>query len=212
MEKTVERAREMVMELVASGLTMSKISDGTGVNPTTLGWIKNGKIKKIKGMTFDRIWDYWSENPGPENAGAGRDEGVSEGDAGSPDDARTESAGKDSAAPSSEGTKLVGTKLEQSFQMVKDLLRHGQSSAQIIRATGIAPMTISMLRNEKSKRVTNKVYDRLRDYWRQQLNGKVTEAAGESASAEAAQAPVKKLQQVPGKKEKQTETSYAGFV
>lgn len=67
MEKTVDRAQKMIHDLLGSGLMMKDVVSGTGVNPTTLGWIRKGRTDKIAERTFDRIWDYWSEQASPKD-------------------------------------------------------------------------------------------------------------------------------------------------
>ncbi|MBN1446449.1 MAG: hypothetical protein JXA28_00860 [Bacteroidetes bacterium] len=67
MEKTVERAHEMIHDLRRAGISGQKIAKGSGVNPVTIGQIRNGKSGRITEKIFDRIWDFWSENAPPKD-------------------------------------------------------------------------------------------------------------------------------------------------
>jgi|GEM_PF-3466223 len=51
----------MIHDLLGSGLMMKDIIAGSGVNSTTLGWIRKGRVDKISGKTYDRIKDYWTK-------------------------------------------------------------------------------------------------------------------------------------------------------
>lgn len=104
MEKTVERAQKMIHDLLHGGLMMKDIVSGTGVNPTTLGWIRKGRTEKIAERTFDRIWDYWSEQAPP------KDERGSAGEV--PDSTKTISAASKEALKKSRKTAEKTKKVE----------------------------------------------------------------------------------------------------
>ncbi len=62
----------MIHDLLGSGLMMKDIIAGSGVNPTTLGLIRKGRVDKISAKTYDRIKDYWTNE-----VCVGRDQGNS---------------------------------------------------------------------------------------------------------------------------------------
>lgn len=64
-EKTVEKAQQMIQDLLLAGYSGVKISEGSGVNQVTIGALKNGKSQRVTEKVFDRLWDYWSENVPP---------------------------------------------------------------------------------------------------------------------------------------------------
>jgi|GEM_PF-3106077 len=72
MQYSVEHAQTMMQDLLDSGLLMKDIIAGPGVNPTTLGWIRKGRVEKISGKTYGRIKDYWTNE-----VCVGRDQGNS---------------------------------------------------------------------------------------------------------------------------------------
>lgn len=61
MPNSVVHAQKMIHDLLGSGLLMKDIIVGSGVNPTTLGWIRKGRVEKISGKTFGRIQAYWTK-------------------------------------------------------------------------------------------------------------------------------------------------------
>jgi len=67
MEKTVERAHEMIHDLVRAGFSGEKISREAGVSSPTIGQIRNGKSGRITEKVFDKIWNYWSEHAPPKD-------------------------------------------------------------------------------------------------------------------------------------------------
>lgn len=67
MEKTVERAQQMIRDLLRAGFSGKDISQGSGVNPNTIGSLRNGKSTRVTDKVFDRIWDYWSEHAPPKD-------------------------------------------------------------------------------------------------------------------------------------------------
>jgi len=67
MEKTVERAHEMIRDHLRAGISGQKIAKGSGVNPVTIDQIRNGKSGRITVKVFDKIWDFWSEKAPPKD-------------------------------------------------------------------------------------------------------------------------------------------------
>lgn len=58
---------------------------------------------------------------------------------------------------------------EKAQKMINDLLLAGFSGVKISEGSGINQLTISLLKNGKSKRITEKVYDRLWNFWDENL-------------------------------------------
>jgi len=55
--------------------------------------------------------------------------------------------------------------VDRAQRMIKDLLLAGYSGVKISEGSGINQVTIGALKNGKSQRVTDKVFNRLWDYW-----------------------------------------------
>ena len=197
MDKSVERAQKMIHDLLGSGLLMKDVIAGSGVNPTTLGWIRKGRAEKISSKTYSRIKDYWSDQVYSGNV------------------SMKSSAGP-LVSPKSTVPVLKGDRVDQAKQMVQQLVEKGYSVPQIYRDTEITRQTLYKLRDGKSLRVLDRTYDRLRKYWREVMNGK-TMPGEESLTPETpVETPQKdvavKTTKTPSRRQKRPETSYESFV
>lgn len=65
MEKTVERAQQMLEDLKAAKIPQSRIAKEAGVNTVTLWQIAKKGQPTVSERVFDAIWDYWSEHAPP---------------------------------------------------------------------------------------------------------------------------------------------------
>jgi hypothetical protein len=64
-DKTIDRARQMLADLKAAKIPQSRIAKEAGINGVTLWQISKGGQSSVSERVFDAIWDYWSEHAPP---------------------------------------------------------------------------------------------------------------------------------------------------
>jgi transcriptional regulator with XRE-family HTH domain len=64
-EKTVEKARQMIHDLLILGFSGAKIAKGTGITEMTISSIKNGKSQRVSEKVFDKLWNFFDETAPP---------------------------------------------------------------------------------------------------------------------------------------------------
>ncbi|MCB2203471.1 hypothetical protein KQI65_01885 [bacterium] len=141
MEKTAKQAQVIVQGMVNAGIKMKDIVAGTGVNPTTLGWIRKGRTEKISEKTFDRIWEFWSKQPISKE--------------------QEEAPAQESVEPDAR------QKLEEARAIVHDLLNRGMTTTDVAYMSAITARTVRDLREALTDEVSDRVYSRLQAYYKE---------------------------------------------